>query len=245
MPIEPQEVLIPTLDGRMPACLFTHADREQKPAVLLLMEAFGLTPHIRAVATRIAEAGYVVLTPDLYYREPNSTFGYDEVEQAMARMYRLDFGKPIEADLQATLAYLKSRSDVLTDRIGVTGFCLGGGLTFLTACKFSAEITAAAPFYGMVLDEWIDAIDEITVPVYLFFAGADPFIPPDRIQQIASRFRQLKKDYALKIYADANHGFFCDERASYNRSAAEHSWHELMAFFHQHLQSPSTSIVTS
>lgn len=239
--IEQTEVLISTPDGQMPAFLFTHPEAGQKPAVLLLMEAFGLTSHIQHIAARIARAGYVVLTPDLYYREPNSKFGYNEVEQAMATMYRLDFGEPIEADIQAALTYLKSRPEVVADRIGVTGFCLGGGLTFLTACKFSAEITAAAPFYGMVLDEWIEAIQTITVPIYLFFGGADPFISRDRIQQIESRFQELGKPYTIKLYPDANHGFFCHERSSYHAAAAADSWKELLQFFHTYLQADKRS----
>ena len=228
--------MIPTSDGQMPAVLFTH-EGVCKPAVLLLMEAFGLTSHILDVAERIAKEGYVVLVPDLYYRDlPNNKFEYDEVDRAMAMMYRLDFGKPIEEDIRVALAYLKSRSDVDFNRVGVTGFCLGGGLTFLTACKFSAEITAAAPFYGMVLDEWIEAVKNISVPMYLFFGGADPFIVRDRIQEVESRFKELGKDYTLKLYPDANHGFFCNERSSYDREAAEDSWRELLGFFHKHLQ---------
>lgn len=235
--IKQTEVMISTLDGQMPAFLCTPTESSRKPAVLLLMEAFGLTPHIRDVAVRIAKEGYVVLTPDLYYRElPNNKFGYDEVEQGMAMMYRLDFGKPMEEDIRAALAYVKSQSDVYPERVGVTGFCLGGGLTFLTACKLSNEIAAAAPFYGMVLDEWIDAVTNITVPVYLFFGGADPFIPIERIRQIESRFKELSKEYTMKVYSDADHGFFCHERSSYNRLAAEDSWQELTQFLHKHLQ---------
>jgi carboxymethylenebutenolidase len=237
MQIEQSEVMILTSDGQMPAFLYTPIEPELKSGVLLLMEAFGLTSHIRDVATRIANERYVVLTPDLYYRElPDNKFGYDEVEKAMAMMYRLDFGKPIEADIQAALAYLKSQPDVNSAKIGVTGFCLGGGLSFFTACKLSNEIAAVAPFYGVVLDEWIDAIANISVPIYLFFGGADPFIPSDRIQQIESRFKELGKEYTMKVYSHADHGFFCHERSSYNRLAAEDSWRELTRFFHKHLQ---------
>lgn len=235
--IEQAEVMIPTPDGQMPAFLYTPAEPDRMPAVLLLMEAFGVTSHIRNVAARIANEGYVVLVPDLYYRElPNNKFGYDEVEQGMAMMYRLDFGKSMEDDIKAALAYVKSRSDVSPDRVGVTGFCLGGGLTFLTACKLSDAIAAAAPFYGMVLDEWIEAVANIMVPVYLFFGGADPFIPLNRVRQIESRFKELGLAYTLKVYPDAGHGFFCHERSSYNRLAAEDAWRELTCFFHKHLQ---------
>jgi carboxymethylenebutenolidase len=241
MQIQQTEVSISTTDGQMPAFLFAPTEPDRKPAVLLLMEAFGLTSHIQEVATRIAKLGYVVLTPDLYYRElPNNKFGYDQVESAMAMMLQLDFGKPMEEDLGAALAFMKSRSEVCSDRVGVTGFCLGGGLSFLTACRFSNEIAAAAPFYGMVLDEWIDAVKDITVPVYLFFGGADPFIPRNRIQQIESRFKELGKEYTLKVYSDATHGFFCNERSSYNRLAAEDSWHELIQFFDKHLRRAHT-----
>jgi carboxymethylenebutenolidase len=88
----------------------------------------------------------------------------------------------------------------------------------------------------MVLDEWIEEMTNIAVPMYLFFGGADPFIGRDRIQQIESRFEELGKEYALKVYPDANHGFFCHERSSYDLSAAEDAWHELTRFFHNHLQ---------
>lgn len=229
--------MISTPNGCMPAFLYQSTEHGQKPGIVLLMEAFGLTAHIREVAARIANEGYVVLAPDLYYRElPNNKFGYSEVEQAMAMMYRLNFGKPVEEDIKAAIAYVKSQAHVVPDKVGVTGFCLGGGLTFLTACKFSDEIVAAAPFYGMVLDEWIEAITDITVPIYLFHGGIDPFIPLKRIQQVKARFKELGKEYTLKVYPDADHGFFCHERSSYNHLAAEDSWHELTQFFRKHLQ---------
>lgn len=236
MKIEHTEVMITTPDGQMPALLVSPTQPDRKPAVLLLMEAFGVTSHIRDVATRMANEGYVVLIPDLYYRElPNHKFGYDEVDQAMAMMERLDFGQPMENDLKASLVYLKSLARVDPDRIGVTGFCLGGGLTFLTACRFSSEIAVAAPFYGMVLDGWIDAVKDMTIPMYLIFGGQDPFISSDRIQQIDTRLRQLGKDYRLKIYPDAGHGFCCNERSDYNPTAAADAWLELKHFFGKHL----------
>ncbi len=237
MEVEKTETSVTTPDGEMPGLLFKPAGQGKKPAIVLLMEAFGLTHHIQDVATRIAKEGYIVLTPDLYYRElPDNKFAYDEVDEAMQMMYRMDFGQPVERDLEAAIAFLKSQPDVLPERVGVTGFCLGGGLTFLAACKFSDRITAAASFYGMVLDDWVEAISNIAVPVYLFYGAKDPFIPPERVQQIESRFRELNKDYKLKVYPDADHGFFCHERSSYNQSAAEDSWQELTGFFRQYLQ---------
>lgn len=236
MKIEQTDVLVSRPGGQMPAVLVTPIQPDRQPAVLLLMEVFGVTSHIRDVATRIAHEGYSVLIPDLYYRElPNNKFGYDEVDQAKAMMWRLDFGQSMENDLKAALMYLKSLSNVYPDRIGVTGFCLGGGLAFLTACRFSNEIAAAASFYGVVLDEWLNAVKDITVPMYLFFGGRDSFISSDRIQQIDTRFQELNKHYILKIYPDAGHGFFCDERSDFNPIAAADAWVELKRFLRKHL----------
>ena len=88
----------------------------------------------------------------------------------------------------------------------------------------------------MVLDEWIEAVEDITVPVMLFFGGRDPFIERDRIQQIDARFRELGKSFSLKVYADASHGFFCYERDAYHAAAAKAAWHELTQFFRRHLK---------
>ncbi len=236
MEVASKDINIPTPDGEMPAFLSAPIADGRKPGIILLMEAFGLTQHIKDVADRIAREGYVVVTPDLYYRSlPNNKFGYDEVESARAIMSGLDFDKTVAEDIKAALDYLKSRSDVCSDRIGVSGFCFGGSMAFATATKLSSEIAAAAPFYAIVLDEWLEAVTEITVPIYLFFGGADPFIPSDRIKQIESRFRELNKEYQLKIYPDADHGFFCHERSAYDPLAAEDSWAELTNFFRTHL----------
>lgn len=237
MQIKEKEVIIYTPDGEMPAFLSLPPENSIKPAVVVLMEAFGLTQHIKDVARRIAKEGYLAIAPDLYYRElPNNKFAYDEVESAKSMMYGLDFSKILEEDIKATLNYLKSRVDVYSDRIGVTGFCFGGSMTFYTATRFSAEIAVAAPFYGVVLDEWLEAVTDITIPIYLFFGDTDPFIPSDRVKQIDSRFQELGKNYKLKIYENAEHGFFCHERSSYNRLAAEDSWHKLTEFLKKHLK---------
>lgn len=233
------EVMISTPDGQMPAFLYTPTESNRKPAVLLLMEAFGLTPHIQDIAAKIAQEGYVVLAPDLYYRElPNNKFGYDQIEQARAMVNRLDIPSVV-MDIGAALAMLKSHSDVYPNQIGVMGFCLGGGLTLLAASKFSDQIAAAASFYGLYgisVEQWNDLIISITAPVYLFLGEVDTFIPLDLVRQVESRFKELEKDYTLKVYPGANHGFFCNERSDYNPAAAEDSWQELTGFFKQHLQ---------
>ena len=109
-------------------------------------------------------------------------------------------------------------------------------MAFYTATKFSSDIAVAAPFYSIVLDEWLEAVRNITIPIYLFFGGADSFIPKERIQQIDSRFQELGKNYQLKVYENAEHGFFCHERSSYNLLAAEDAWYELTEFLKKYLK---------
>jgi len=238
MRIDEAEDVVTTPDGPMAAFACAPAgDGTRRAAVLLVMEAFGLTDHIRDVARRIAREGYVVLAPDLYHREAGRrTFGYDEVEDAMATMYRLDLKAGLERDLRAALGHLKERPDVCADRVGVTGFCLGGGVTFFAAVALSDEIAAAAGFYGMVPNEWLERADAIDVPLLLLFGGLDPFIPLGRVAQIQSRLAEAGKDAQIELYREADHGFFCDERESYDAAAATDAWQKLTAFFARHLR---------
>lgn len=232
------ELVVDTPDGPMAAFCAAPADAGERarPGVLLLMEAFGVTPHLRGVARRIAAEGCVVLAPDLYHREAGQrTFGYDEVEDAMQAMYRLDLADGLERDLRAALAWLKAQPGVRADRVGVTGFCLGGGVTFFCAATLSDEIAAAAGFYGMVPNEWLERADGIRVPLLLFFGGLDPWIPLGRVAQIKQRLDEAGTDARLELYREADHGFFCDERDSYDADAAADSWQKLTAFFARHL----------
>ena len=239
MEIHSRDVSITTPDGAMPAFRCVPATPRSVPAVIVLMEAFGLTSHIREVTERVARAGYVAIAPDLFWRDaPNNTFGYDQVPQAIQVMLKLDHERVV-ADVGATLSHVEGMPEVVPSAIGVMGFCMGGGFTFLTACTLSHRIAAAASFYGMVRDEWIDAVDAITVPIHLFFGGKDEFIPPDRISRIESRFAELHKPCGITVYPDADHGFFCHERPSFDEHAARDSWRTVLAFFAEHLPPPT------
>ena len=109
MQIEQKEIMISTPDGEMPAFLAVAADNRSKPAIIVLMEAFGLTQHIKDVTIRIAKEGYLAIAPDLYYRDlPDNKFSYDEVSSAKAIAMRsnLDFNKTVSEDIKATIDYL-------------------------------------------------------------------------------------------------------------------------------------------
>jgi carboxymethylenebutenolidase len=230
--------------GKMPAFLARPSADGKHPAVVVAQEAFGLNAHIKDVAARVAREGYVALAPDLYYREKEAVVGYDNLPDAIRLMMGLSDDK-IVADMAGAISYLKAQSFVRGDRIGVTGFCMGGRVTFLTACK-NADVKAAVPFYGGGIGSVapsertpkapLDYADQLRCPVLLFFGENDPFIPLDEVNKIKARLAELKKQAEVVVYPGAPHGFFCNERDSYRADAAKDAWARLLKFFGQHLK---------
>lgn len=228
-------VKIRASDGDMPAFLARPSGPGKHPAVIVVMEAFGLNPHIKDVAGRIAAEGYVALAPDVYYREPNNVVGYDQLPDAIRLMTSLRDDK-IVADMAAAVRHLQSQDFVRGDRIGVTGFCMGGRITFLTAAS-NADIKAAAPFYGGGIGGLLDQAGKITAPMLLFFGEQDPFIPNEEVEKIKATLARLNKPAEVVVYPGAPHGFFCNERDSYRQEAAQNAWQRLKTFFATHLKS--------
>ena len=228
-------VQITTPDGPMSGFLARPSGEDKYPTVLVIMEAFGLNDHIKDVAGRLAGEGYVALAPDMYHRQPNAVVGYDELPEAI-RLMTTTRDDAIVSDLSAALAYLKAQPFVRADRIGITGFCMGGRISFLAASALP-DLKAAAPFYGGGIGGLLDRAADIKCPILLFFGDQDPFIPNEEVEKIASTLRDLKKDAEVKVYAGAPHGFFCNERDSYRPDAAADAWERLKTFFARHLKS--------
>jgi carboxymethylenebutenolidase len=221
--------------GSLPAFLARPAGGGKHPAVVLVMEAFGLNAHIKDVAGRLAREGYVTLAPDMYHREKNAVVGYDNLQEAIRLMMNLSDDQ-ITEDMGAALTYLQQQPFVRADRLGVTGFCMGGRITFLTACM-NAAVKAAAPFYGGGIGGLLQHAERLSAPMLLFFGGDDAFIPPDEVEKIKHRLAELKKNAEVIIYPGAPHGFFCNERDSYRADAAKDAWVRLLKFFEKHLKS--------
>ncbi|MEO8601282.1 MAG: dienelactone hydrolase family protein [bacterium] len=235
MEITSTNVRITTADGDMAGHLARPAEAGNYPAVLVIMEAFGLNEHIKRVAERIAAEGFVTLAPDIYHRQPNGVVGYDELPEAIRLMTSVTDAQ-IVADLSAAIGFLQADAGVRADKIGITGFCMGGRISFLAACT-QAALKAAAPFYGGGIGGLLDQAGKITCPLLLFFGDQDPFIPNDEVVRINQTLAELGKQAEVKVYAGAPHGFFCDQRDSYRPEAAQDAWDKLGAFFTKHLKS--------
>src|SRR5262249_44651560 len=193
-----------------------------RPGVIVVQEAFGLNAHIKDVTRRIAAEGYVALAPDMFWRGGKGrTAGYDQLPQALQLMGELNDDNVV-ADVGSAIAYLESQPFVRRDRIGITGFCMGGRVSYLAACKLPGKIRAAAPFYGGGIP--VHETEHLQAPVLAFFGEDDPFIPLDNVEALKNEAKRFGKNVEVVVYPKAPHGFFCNERDSYRPEAAKDSW---------------------
>jgi dienelactone hydrolase len=219
---------LPTADGLMPAYVCRPAGGGSHAAVIVVMEAFGLNAHIKDVAERIAREGYVTIAPDLFYRFGSPIVPYEDVPRALGYIQKFD-DAVLMAELGVVIQHLKGRPDVRSDRIGITGFCVGGRIAFLTACRHPAAIKVAVPFYGggIAADTPtapINLADRIQCPILSFFGETDKMIPMEQVRRVDETLKRLKKTAEVKVYKGAGHGFFCNDRASYDAGAAQNAW---------------------
>ena len=239
MDVTTSTLKLSTADGNMDAFEARPKDGGSYPGIVVLMEAFGLNDHIKKVTERIAQEGYVAIAPDLYHRESERIIPYSDMKKAIGTMNRLQDPKVME-DVGAAITHLKGQSNVKSGAIGVTGFCMGGRYTYLAAAHHNQDVKAAVCFYGggipMGAPSPLSRTGEITCPIYLFFGAKDPLIPMDQVGQINTELTHKKVNFSMKVYPEATHGFFCDERQSYHENAAKDSWEKLKTFFAQHLK---------
>jgi len=168
---------------------------EGAPAVVVIQEWWGLNDQIRGVADRLAQSGYLALVPDLY--RGKSTV---EEEEANHLMQGLDFADAATQDIAGAAQYLKQHSE----RVAVTGFCMGGALALLALCHVPG-LSAGVVWYGCPPLEYIQA-NNIKVPVLAHWAKQDVFFPPAAVEAVEAKLRDAKVDYESHHYL-AHHAF--------------------------------------
>ncbi len=245
MEITTERVSIPlTGGGKMGGYLARPKSGGPHPAVLVYMEIFGVNPHIRDVAERVAREGYVALAPDYFHRTgPGVEYGYDDA--GLAAGIKLLGGLRADemiADAKAALGWLRTRKDVRADRIGAMGFCIGGHMTYLTACE--TDVRAAASFYGGGIagpagpggaPSTVGRTAKIRGKLVGLFGGKDGMIPKSQVEAIRSELTKHKIRHEIVVYPDADHGFFCDQRGTYQKAAAEDAWKRVKQLFREEL----------
>jgi len=188
------------------------------PGLLVFQEAFGVNAHMRSVADRFAADGYMAIAPDVFWRiKPGIELDYGEaaIAKGLELMMQFDPDQGI-VDAGATLAALRALQEC-QGKVGVVGFCLGGGLAYLTAARHDVDV--AIGYYGVGTETHLDEADAIRCPLLLHFSGEDRFVTAETVAQIDDRFA-ARSDAAVYLYADAQHGFNSNDRAAYNPEVA-------------------------
>ena len=246
MSVQTEEIQITTSAGEtMGGYLARPEGAGPLPAVLVYMEIFGVNDHIRDVTRRVAAEGYVALAPDYFHRTgAGIQLAYDEAGMAegMGHLAQLKADQMI-ADARDAIATLQGRSDVVGDRIGAMGFCIGGHMTYLTACE--TDIQAAASYYGGGIaapqgpggaESTVARTSGISGRIECYFGGQDAMIPVDQVDAIRNALADAGTDHDVQVYAPADHGFHCDQRATYHEASAKDAWGRTLALFESKLR---------
>ena len=196
-------------------------------AVVVIQEVFGVNSHVRSVADGYAAAGYYAIAPAIFDRvEKGVELGYEAAD--MERGIDLAFSK---LQMPQTLADIQSAIDHAAGygKVGVVGYCFGGLLTWLSACQLN-NVCAASSYYGGGVPD--QAALSPKCPIILHFGEKDSFIPMDSVREFVARHPELT------VYTyDADHGFNCDQRASFDAAAADIARQRTLEFFARHLGS--------
>lgn len=235
-------------DGQMATFSFRPEGEGKFPAIIVIQEIFGVSPHIQGIASRLASEGYFATAPDLFHRSGEKlVVPYAEMQTGFGyRQQATDEG--VVDDLNAVVEYLRNQPNVDAGNIGIVGFCFGGRVSFLAAARV-AGIGAAAVYYGGGIVPRADAapgtpnlLDEagnIDCPVIGFFGDQDQGIPLEQVEKIKEALESHGNDAELHVYPGAGHGFFCDERGSYHEASATDAWPKTVDFFNRHLRGVS------
>ena len=200
---------------------------EKKPGLIVIQEWWGINGHIKDISARFANEGFVVLSPDLYHGRV--TASGDEAGKWMTELSFVDAVDEIEGAIELLKAH-----DRCNGQIAVTGFCMGGALSFACASAI-ANLRAVVPFYGTPdTSKW--DITKTTAPILAHFASQDQWATPSKAEAIKASLDKLGKPMELCVY-DADHAFMRDtDPSAYNADAAKLAWAKTIAFLKQHTQ---------
>lgn len=199
---------------------------KKHPGVIVLQEWWGLVGHIKHVADRFADAGYVALAPDLYHGE--STKSPDDAGKLMMALNI----ERAETDLRGAVDYLAGNAS--GDQVGIVGFCMGGQLALFAASK-NARIGACVDFYGIHPNVKPDYA-QLKAPVLGLFAEKDGFVNPEVVHELEDTLQNAGVTTDFNIYPGVDHAFFNDERDVYDLAAATDAWTRVQDFFGKYLK---------
>jgi carboxymethylenebutenolidase len=244
-----KDVTIPTPDGEARAFVFTpDAGDGPWPAVILYMDAPAIRPALFDMGQRLADAGYYVLLPDMFWRlgpyEPIDLKAIKTDEDRRAVFGPLMGSTNPEKqmrDTRAFLDFLDKQPQAKAQKVGVTGYCMGGGIALRAAGTYPDRIVAAAAFHpGNLVTDAPDSVHRLApnMKAKVLVAGADEdrSFPPEQKDKLAAALKEAGVDAEVSIWPGAHHGWVPADMAVHNPEAAERHWRELLALFEETLK---------
>jgi carboxymethylenebutenolidase len=203
------------------------------PGVIVIQEWWGLVDHITDVCDRFAAEGFTALAPDLYH---GTSVGNNEPDEAGKLLMTLNLEQAAR-DMSGAVDHLRGLDSVTGDRVGVVGFCMGGGLALMLATQRPGAIGACVPFYGII--PWEHASPDwsrLDAPVLGHFAENDGFFTPDKALELEAQLRSMGKDVEFVVYPGVEHAFFNDTRPEvYDETTARATWDATLSFLRTNL----------
>ena len=233
------EVLIPVGDFKLPAYRAAPLGKANAPVVLVISEIFGVHEHIADVARRLAKQGYFAVAPELFVRQGDAG-AYGEIAKLLSEVVNKVPDTQVMTDLDATTAWAKGQG-ADASRLGITGFCWGGRITWLYAAHNPA-VKAGVAWYGRLQGavsalnpaQPIDRVGQLNGPVLGLYGGKDSGIPVESVNAMKAALvggSAAAKASQFVVYPDAPHAFHADYRPSYRKDAADDGWQRCLAWF--------------
>lgn len=241
---------IQTRDGTCPAYVFTPEGSGPWPAVVVFMDAPAIRPALFDLSERLASHGYYVLLPDLFYRdgpyEPltdvSKLFGDEEARKAIfAKMGKATQPDNARADMQAFLDFLSEQPEVKGEKVGVTGYCMGGGLAIRAAAAFPDRVAAVGAFHPghLTTDDPQSPhrlAPQIKAKVFVGGADEDAGFTAEHREELALAFANAGVEHRVELFEGARHGYVMPDAPVYHPEAAERHWREIVALFDETLK---------
>jgi len=219
-----EKVKLAVADGTQMAAYVARPEQGgPHPGLLVFQEAFGVNHHIRSVSERFAAEGYVVIAPELFHRTaPGFEGSYTDFPAVMPHLQAMTT-ETAEMDIGSAHEWLRSNAQVKPNEISSVGFCMGGRFSFLA--NSVVPLRAVVSFYGGgIAPGLLDRASKVQAPSLLIWGGLDKHITPEHRKAVTDALSAQQKIYVNVEFSQADHGFFCDERASYEPRSARQAW---------------------
>ncbi|MBI3042844.1 MAG: dienelactone hydrolase family protein [Betaproteobacteria bacterium] len=236
------EVKIQTMTGPVPAYRAMPEKGGKVPVVLVVQEIFGVHEHIKDVCRRLANLGYFAISVELYFRQGDVTKLTDN-QEIFAKVVNHVPDSQVMSDLDAAVVYAESTGRADTSRLGITGFCWGGRLTW-TYCVHNPKVKAGVAWYGRLVAPSkaplqpaypAELAPHLKVPVLGLYGGQDASIPVEHVEQMRAALKGAGNAVSeIVVYPEAPHAFYADYRPNFRKDAAEDGWKRMQAWFRKY-----------